>query len=271
MLARLPLPSAYEDWNRHHRAPSGPGWWSRALRSRAHGVLSKRRFDLPGPLMRLIGPFGFQENSATRSFEFPWAWMTLGPRPGMRVVDVGAGASGLQFALANAGVDVTSVDPLLNPDETVDWVFSQREYDRLNRAFGGRVRFIRNYLQNSGLAAGSFDAVLSVSVIEHIPDEHLPSLMREIARLLRPGGRFIATIDLFLDCAPFTATLANHWGSNRDIRAIVEASGMEIAVGLRAELYGFPEFNPQAILEQADSFVRSGPVLTQLLVLEKVT
>lgn len=269
MLARVPLPSAFKDWNHHHRAPDGPRWWNRLLHSRLREAVSRRRFDMPGPLMRWIGPFGFQDNSRTREFEFPWTWTTLGPRPGLRVVDVGAGASGLQFALANAGVDVTSVDPLLNPHDTVDWRFTEREYNRLNRAFGGRVHFVRNFLQNADLPAGSYDAVLSVSVIEHIPDEHIAPLMREIGRLLRPGGRFIATIDLFLDCEPFTDAPSNQWGSNRDVKALVDASGLEMTVGDPAELHGYPGFDPESIRAHARSFIQSNQVLTQLLVLEK--
>jgi SAM-dependent methyltransferase len=39
----------------------------------------------------------------------------------------------------------------------------------------------------------SFDAVVSVSVIEHIPDEGDVAAMRELARVLRAGGRLVLT------------------------------------------------------------------------------
>lgn len=38
----------------------------------------------------------------------------------------------------------------------------------------------------------SFDRVLAIHVLEHLPD--LPSALHEISRLLRPGGRFVAVI-----------------------------------------------------------------------------
>lgn len=39
---------------------------------------------------------------------------------------------------------------------------------------------------------GSFDFVISNSVLEHVPD--LESVLREVARLLRPGGAFLFTV-----------------------------------------------------------------------------
>jgi SAM-dependent methyltransferase len=39
---------------------------------------------------------------------------------------------------------------------------------------------------------GSFDRVLAIHVLEHLPD--LPSALNEIARVLRPTGRFVAVI-----------------------------------------------------------------------------
>lgn len=42
-------------------------------------------------------------------------------------------------------------------------------------------------------ASASFDAVLSLYAIIHLPREEQPALLASIARWLRPGGRFLAT------------------------------------------------------------------------------
>lgn len=219
--------------------------------------------------MRLLGPFAFQANSATRAFEYPWLYEQLDPAPGRKIVDLGAGASGLQFVMAASGAEVTTVDPLINPDEDLVWVFSDVEYGQLNRAFGNRVRFIRKFLEDAALPSNAFDRVVACSVIEHIPLEAALSIMREIARILKPGGRFAATIDLFLDCVPFTSQPRNMWGSNVSVRALVEASGLRMVVGNPAELYGYAEFNPDTIRANLSRYLVVNDVLTQCIVLEK--
>jgi SAM-dependent methyltransferase len=239
------------------------------LATRFYPLLNDARFRMPRWLMRSLGPFAFQENCATRTFEYPWVQAAAELRPGMRVLDIGAGASGLQFVLAAEGCEVVSVDPLVNPDETVDWVFTEREFQRLNRAFGSRVKFIRKTVEEAGLEESSIDRALAVSVLEHVPDEACLSIVREVARVLKPGGLFVLTIDLFLDCAPFTERRANRWGENRDVRAMVEASGLRMRTGKPSELCGFIEFKPGAILAAKDRHLRVGDVMTQCVVLEK--
>ena len=46
------------------------------------------------------------------------------------------------------------------------------------------------------LADASLDAAYSISVLEHVPDP-LPALA-ELARVVRPGGRFVLTVDVDL-------------------------------------------------------------------------
>lgn len=48
-----------------------------------------------------------------------------------------------------------------------------------------------------GLPENSFDIVFSISVLEHIDDRTMPSVVTEIKRTLRPGGRSAHTIDIY--------------------------------------------------------------------------
>jgi SAM-dependent methyltransferase len=58
-------------------------------------------------------------------------------------------------------------------------------------------------------ADASFDAVYSISVIEHIPDDGDSRAVREIARVLRPGRRVCLTV-------PFSPRYREEWVS-RDV------------------------------------------------------
>lgn len=44
----------------------------------------------------------------------------------------------------------------------------------------------------------NFDVVFSISVVEHIPDEALDDVFRDIWRVLKPGGLTIHAIDVYL-------------------------------------------------------------------------
>lgn len=269
MLAPAQLPDSFAAWNRRHGAPSGPAWWNRLMRTRFGTKLDQGRFGLPLPVMRALGPFAFQPNSATRVFEYPWCQSVAGIRPGIKVLEVGAGAAGFQFALAKEGADVVSVDPLIKPPGGTDWTFSAKEFDRLNRAFGGKVRFINDFVENAPIPESSIDVAFSVSVLEHIPRDPLLSLVRRIRDLLKPGGRLVATIDLFLDCAPFTQAPSNRWGTNINVREFIESSGLRMIVGNPGELMGFAEFDPQRISADRAKYLIGNQVMTQCIVLEK--
>ncbi|AFZ23241.1 methyltransferase family protein [Cylindrospermum stagnale PCC 7417] len=271
MLAPKNIPSEYTAWNQKQKAPVGANWWYEYVNSQKPGnnFIWRNRYKWPSFIIKKIGPFGFQVNSLSRIFEYPWCFLATPLQPGMRVVEVGAGASGFQFALAQAGLDVTSVDPLINPSESVDWIFSKDDFYHLNQSFGGKVKFIQDFLQNAKLESNQYDRVFSVSAIEHIPSQEIGSLVKEIGRILKPGGLFLATIDLFLDCYPFTNQVSNQYGSNISISSLVEESGLKLKIGNPSELYGYPEFDYNLILNRLDEFLVVNKVLTQCIVLEK--
>ncbi len=270
MIARRNLPHEFQRWNREHSAPFGPTWWQN---SRVKRALWAKRMKLPFPMTRAIGPFGFQANSSSRVFEYPWCYFCTPLTGGMRTVDIGAGASGFQFVLAADGLDVTSLDPLVETEGS-RWTFPPSALKRLQKAFGVTVQFIPKYLHEAALPGDSYDRVFSISVMEHASTEIVALTSKEIGRILKPGGFFIATIDLFLDCYPFTQNPSNKFGSNISVRGLVEASGLELVQGDRSELYGYPEFDANAILRSAQETTQyltgtSTNTLIQCLVLRK--
>lgn len=259
MIGRRELPEHFEQWNRRWGAPYG---------MRARHLLRRQalRFQFP----RLVGPFGFQpDNSVTRRFEYPWAFHAVGLSPGMRAVELGGSLAGLQFVVATAGVKVVNVDP--GEQAAVGWPVNQESVHRLNRAFGTDVELRNCFLEEASLESESFDVVYSISTIEHIPIELLPSILAEVRRILVPGGRCVLTVDLFLDLEPFSYETSNVTGANVNIRWLVEQSGLKLEQGDRSELYGFPEFDPKRVMGNLFSYEYGNfyPSLAQALVLIK--
>jgi SAM-dependent methyltransferase len=99
------------------------------------------------------------------------------PRPGARLLDVGA-AFGFAVAEArSAGWDATGVE------------ISTSAAARAARTAPGRA-VVANALRTP-FAASRFDAVTLWDVLEHLPDPH--AAIAEVARVLRPGGRLVLT------------------------------------------------------------------------------
>jgi SAM-dependent methyltransferase len=222
--------------------------------------------------LRLGGPFALQGNNDTRTVEYPWAFAATPLGPGLDVVEIGGALSGFQFALAKAGCRVVNVDP---GDDDEYWGLSlpmnRQTMGRLNRVFRTDVDLRVTTIQSAGLGDASADRVFSISVVEHFPEQELAALAREIHRVLRPGGMCVLTIDLFLDLDPFTSKQSNEYGRNTNVRELVEATGLELIVGDRAELVGYDEFDAQSILMNlSEYYIGSGyPVCAQALVLAK--
>ncbi|HWC09712.1 MAG TPA: methyltransferase domain-containing protein [Acidimicrobiales bacterium] len=187
----------------------------------------------------------------------------------MRAVEIGGSLAGLQFVLAKEGLEVVNVDP--GEQAVHGWPVDATSIGCLNRAFGTEVELRNCYLEEAGLDDASVDLVYSISTIEHIPMELLPSILGEVRRILVPGGRFVLTVDLFLDLEPFSYETENITGRNVDVRWLVETAGLHLEQGDRSELYGFPEFDPKRVMGNLFTYEygRYYPSLAQALVLVK--
>ena len=97
-------------------------------------------------------------------------------------------------------------------------------------------------------------------------------LLKSAADVLRVGGRFVATVDLFIDLAPFTSRTFNRWGTNLNLGEAfrLRRSGSSCA-GDPAQLYGCDGFDARQIQEQcAEFYLGEYPCIPQCFVLEKV-
>jgi SAM-dependent methyltransferase len=103
--------------------------------------------------------------------------------PGETVLDLGSGAG------ADVLISARRVDPggrAIGLDMTTEMV----ELARRNAAEAGvtNVEFVQGYLEDIPLPEASVDVVISNCVINLAADKHV--VLREAARVLRPGGRF---------------------------------------------------------------------------------
>lgn len=105
---------------------------------------------------------------------------------GLSVLDIGCGAGGADIALLEqhgaghvTGIDVE--DPVLEHARALV----------AKRGLGERIGFAKVAPGPLPFPPGTFDVVFSKDSIVHIPDKH--ELMREVFRVLRPGGWFLAS------------------------------------------------------------------------------
>lgn len=120
---------------------------------------------------------------ADRAADLDRIWDSLVLRPGARLLDAGCGSGHFALALAERGVRVTGVD------------FSS-EMIRLARGHaacqGPAVEWRVGDISGLDDAAGAYDAILARVVLPFVP--HLTATLREFRRVLRPGGRLLASV-----------------------------------------------------------------------------
>jgi 2-polyprenyl-3-methyl-5-hydroxy-6-metoxy-1,4-benzoquinol methylase len=273
MIARKKLPAEFEAWNEKWGAPYG----YRGNRLYREGNLPQSTTieAISNPTDPDYGPFAFQWNSDTRVFEYPWAFLTAKAEPGMRVLDIGGGVSGLQYVLDKGGCEVTNVDPSARPEFrsgfSQDFGLNPDLHAALNTVFDTNVTLVADTIQDADLAPASFDRVFCLSVIEHITAEDGAQVMESIGRLLRPGGQGIFTVDLFFDLKPFGVLDRNVWGINHNIAELVKSSGLTMVDGDPRELLGFPEFDYDRVVSLIPELHLGNfyPTVPQTFVLEK--
>ena len=159
----------------------------------------------------------------SRRWEWPWAVLAGDVRPGMRVLDAGCGGSPLLAYLSRRGTKCFGVDS--GAEETkLTWqdkvllacgVHYQSGFHRRHLRRFPRITFKKESLGSMSFEDGFFDRVFCISVMEHIPAKNQVQAMRELARVLRPGGFLVITMDLPRD-DPHASD------------GVVEASGLQL-------------------------------------------
>lgn len=140
---------------------------------------------------------------------------------GVRVLDVGAGTGWLAGMLSRRGFTVSALD--LGHDNLLRASHRAREH-------GNAVRFVQGDIYRLPFPAHSFDAVAACEILEHL--ERPGDAIREVARVLRPGGRFVLS-------TPFRerieTTLCIHCNHKTPVNAHLHSFDGRVLDGLLAE------------------------------------
>jgi len=116
-------------------------------------------------------------------------------RPGERVMDMGCGAGRHAFELYRRGANVVAFDLDEQELKGVENMFAAMRME-------GEVpeEATAETVQGTALELpfpdDSFDKIIASEVLEHIPDDM--AAMRELMRVLKPGGQLAVTVPAFL-------------------------------------------------------------------------
>jgi arsenite methyltransferase len=172
---------------------------------------------------------------------------SLGLRSGQKVLDVASGPGATAFLLAaEFGVEVEGVDL---GSESV----AKANARAAERGIDGRVRFTVGDAEELPLADASVDAVVCECAFCTFPDK--PTAARELARVLRPGGRLGIT-DVALDPTRLDDELRSMAGwvaCLADARPLEEYVALLEAEGLRVTLTEHHDDALAAMIDQIDA------------------
>ncbi|HMJ24899.1 MAG TPA: class I SAM-dependent methyltransferase [Pyrinomonadaceae bacterium] len=130
---------------------------------------------------------------AARLWEYPFAILTADLEPGMKVADIGCGMTAFTIYLKDhARCDIVGVDPDVFESGTKYYAHG------VSREFTDRtgLKIVKGEFDQIPLPSDSQDRVFCISVMEHVPPDVRRRGMQEIARILKPGGKAILTVDV---------------------------------------------------------------------------
>ena len=137
-------------------------------------------------LKRLGYPVGYW-----RCPEFAYVWDTLGQEATQRILDLGSPKDLAIFLARHRQQEVVATDIMSRPTTI------SRRYAEAGKLAGEGPGHVRSEQQDGRALSyedNSFDAAYSVSVLEHIPDTGDTAAMRELLRVVKPGGIVVVTV-----------------------------------------------------------------------------
>jgi len=167
---------------------------------------------------------------SSKQWEYLKAWEAVDAmsaelgRP-LRIADVGGGRGALSPYLAAKRHDVEIFDMNYAWDTRGD---PGIEHRFLKWSASNGLRCSYGSLFNVPGKTGAYDIVLSVSVLEHVPFK--PYAMKELLRLLRPGGKLFLSFDFTADTANLEDDLRIEIFTPSRLQAALAGIGIDLSV-----------------------------------------
>jgi SAM-dependent methyltransferase len=150
-------------------------------------------------------------------------YQRLGVCEGERILDLGCGGGRHAFGAFRLGARVVALDmsfeELVKVRETIGAMVDAAEVPE-----GREAGAVRGDALRLPFGDESFDRVIASEVLEHIPDDE--AAMKELARVLRPGGTMAVTVPRF-------GPEAVNWMLSRDYH---DVQGGHVRIYRRSEL-----------------------------------
>jgi ubiquinone/menaquinone biosynthesis C-methylase UbiE len=173
-------------------------------------------------IYRIMGTTSFVRRLEWRKM---LAW--LDPQPGEKVLDIACGVGELSLAIARRGPAVYGIDV---SQAAIDYARG------LSRRAGIPCRFEIAGAERLPYPDGFFDKIVCSSSMEHFSDDS--RALREMTRVLKPGGRAVLTVDSFnraisdkLRARHRRAAFVVRYYSRATLEASLRGAGQEVCRG----------------------------------------
>jgi len=153
-------------------------------------VLNEKKLRFTTPAGTFKSKDITEKNEKTKLWENAWVLANSGVKPGDVVLDIGGASTIFSFLLASMGCEVHVIDN--------DWgnhgiIYNSKYVSR--EMEWNMSSFRKDISKPLPFRDNYFDKIFSICVLEHLPPEVRRFVMKEISRVLKPGGIVGVTID----------------------------------------------------------------------------
>ncbi|MCL5029008.1 MAG: class I SAM-dependent methyltransferase [Bacteroidetes bacterium] len=220
----------------------------------------------------LLYKYGATPISPNKLWEYPYVIMNLYPFEDKKILDAGCGKSSVDPFLARRKAHIYGIDPFCSDNIGTTGIGVEGFSYAYPKQYGLKINYKLNSIDKIDYPDEYFDSVICVSVLEHVryKETNLPrqtklnnydrelhlTMLNEMTRVLKPGGKLIITMDYYPPTLGFenNKLIQNLDNSNIDLYYLLNNTNLKlINSSLSDEIIpGSPKFNIKILLENND-------------------